>query len=59
MVKAIVPVGKKAGIHTGRVAARATGSFNIQTAAGVVQGISHKQSRWIWLFNRGNEKGNA
>jgi hypothetical protein len=32
MVKAIVPQGKKAGIHTGRVAVRSTGSFNITTA---------------------------
>ena len=42
MVNASVPVGKKAGIHSGRVAVRASGSFNIQTAAGVIQGISHK-----------------
>jgi 5-methylcytosine-specific restriction endonuclease McrA len=32
IVKAIVPQGKKAGIHTGRVAVRSTGSFNITTA---------------------------
>lgn len=42
IVKAVVPVGKKAGTHTGRVAVRASGSFNIQTAAGVVQGVSHR-----------------
>ncbi|MGM0521280.1 MAG: RNA-guided endonuclease IscB, partial [Pseudomonadota bacterium] len=42
MVKAIVPTGKKAGTHTGRVAVRKTGSFNIQTEQGAVQGISHK-----------------
>lgn len=42
MVRASVPAGKKAGVHVGRVAVRATGSFNIQTPAGVVQGISHK-----------------
>jgi hypothetical protein len=40
-----VPSGKKAGVHTGRVAVRASGSFNIQTPAGVVQGISHKHCR--------------
>ncbi|MFN7695138.1 MAG: hypothetical protein ACK5O3_13970, partial [Burkholderiales bacterium] len=40
---AVLPsTSKKAGVHTGRVAVRATGSFNIQTPAGVVQGISHK-----------------
>jgi len=42
MVRAAVPSGKKAGVHTGRVAVRASGSFNIQTTQGVVQGISHK-----------------
>lgn len=42
MVRAIVPTGKKAGTHTGRVAIRKTGSFNIQTEHGAVQGISHK-----------------
>jgi 5-methylcytosine-specific restriction endonuclease McrA len=48
MVRATVPASsKKAGVHFGRVAIRATGSFNIQTknAAGeavVIQGIGHK-----------------
>ncbi|MBO0759496.1 MAG: RRXRR domain-containing protein, partial [Bradyrhizobiaceae bacterium] len=42
MVRASVPTGKKAGTHTGRVAVRATGSFNIQAPTGVVQGISWK-----------------
>jgi 5-methylcytosine-specific restriction endonuclease McrA len=45
MVRARVPSGKKAGVHTGRVAVRVSGSFNIQTPAGVVQGISHKHCR--------------
>ena len=40
--KAVVPTGKKVGSHQGRVAVRATGSFNIQTREGVVQGISHR-----------------
>ena len=42
MVKAIVTKGKKVGEYTGRVAVRASGSFNIQTAEGLVQGISHR-----------------
>ena len=42
MVKASVPSGKKTGVYTGRVAVRKTGSFNIQTHNGVVQGVSHK-----------------
>jgi 5-methylcytosine-specific restriction endonuclease McrA len=47
MVRAVVPTGKKQGIHVGRVAIRATGFFNIQTAAGPVQGISHRYCRII------------
>ena len=46
-VKAVVPVGKKTGAYTGRVAVRASGSFNIQTPSGVVQGISHRHCRVI------------
>lgn len=46
-VVATVPTGKKAGVYTGRVAVRATGSFNVQTGAGAVQGISHKYCRLI------------
>ncbi|MGM0553079.1 MAG: RNA-guided endonuclease IscB [Pseudomonadota bacterium] len=41
-VRAVVPSGRKTGTHTGRVAVRATGRFNIQTPAGVVQGINHR-----------------
>lgn len=47
MVKAVVPSGKKAGSYVGRIAVRATGSFNIQTAGGVVQGIGHRHCRMI------------
>lgn len=50
MVKAVVPTGKKAGTHQGRVAIRQSGSFNIQSgkgALGVVQGISHKHCRIV------------
>ena len=45
MVVATVTTGKKIGVHKGRVAVRATGSFNIQTGADVIQGISHKHCR--------------
>ena len=41
-VKAIVTKGKKIGSYVGRIATRATGSFNISTSAGLVQGISYK-----------------
>lgn len=46
-VRAVVPNGKKAGVHVGRVAVRATGSFNIQTVSGVVQGISHRYCQML------------
>jgi len=42
IVKAVVTNGKKVGTYVGRVAVRSTGSFNISTAHGLVQGISHK-----------------
>ena len=42
-----VPTGKKARIHSGRVAVRASGSFNIQTAQGVIQGISHRYCKVV------------
>ncbi|ACK71705.1 HNH endonuclease [Gloeothece citriformis PCC 7424] len=42
IVKAIVEKGKKIGQYVGRVAVRSTGSFNISTNNGLVQGISHK-----------------
>lgn len=46
-VRAEVPKGKKAGVHTGRVAVRATGSFNIQSATEKIQGISYKYCQLI------------
>jgi 5-methylcytosine-specific restriction endonuclease McrA len=42
MVKAVVTAGRKAGAYLGRVAIRASGNFNIQTATGLIQGISHR-----------------
>jgi len=54
LVQAAVPTGKKAGTHTGRVAVRATGSFNINTAAGTIQGISH---RHCTVLQRGDGYG--
>jgi hypothetical protein len=45
LVRAVVPTGKKAGVHVGRVAIRATGSFNIQTLKTVVQGIGYRNCR--------------
>ena len=47
IVKAIVTSGKKIGVYVGRIATRATGSFNISTKNGLVQGISHKFCKTI------------
>ncbi len=41
-VRAIVPFGKKSGTYVGRVAIRATGSFNITNHIRTIQGISHR-----------------
>jgi hypothetical protein len=45
LVRAIVPKGVYAGVHVGRVAVRATGSFDITTKAGKAQGISYTYCR--------------
>lgn len=49
MVRAVVPKGKKAGVHIGRVAVRARGNFNIQTKETLVQGINW---RYCHLLSR-------
>lgn len=61
LVTAIVPTGLKKGTHTGRVAVRSTGSFNITTADGTVQGIGHRYCRLIqrgdgWNYHRQKEE---
>lgn len=47
MVKAEVINGKKTGSYLGRVAVRASGSFNIQTSSGVIQGIGYRYCQVI------------
>jgi 5-methylcytosine-specific restriction endonuclease McrA len=47
IVRAVVETGKKIGTYIGRIATRATGSFNISTTNGLVQGISHKYCKPI------------
>ena len=54
MVKALVTKGKKVGTYVGRVAVRASGNFNIQSAEGLVQGISH---RYCTLIQRSDGYG--
>jgi 5-methylcytosine-specific restriction endonuclease McrA len=47
MVKAVVPKGKKAGTHIGRVAVRTSGSFNIKTSSSTIQGISYRHCKML------------
>lgn len=47
IVKAVVPKGKRTGVHTGRVLVRASGSFDIQEAYGRAAGISHRHIQII------------
>ena len=47
MVKACVTSGKKTGTYVGRVAVRTTGSFNITTSQGTIQGISYKYCKAV------------
>jgi 5-methylcytosine-specific restriction endonuclease McrA len=47
IVKAVVTTGKKIGTYAGRVAVRSSGSFNISTSIGLIQGISHKYCQQI------------
>ncbi|MDX2076901.1 MAG: RNA-guided endonuclease IscB [bacterium] len=42
IAQAIVTSGKKEGVYVGKVAVRASGSFNIITATETIQGISHR-----------------
>jgi 5-methylcytosine-specific restriction endonuclease McrA len=42
IVRAMVTSGVKVGTYVGRVAVRATGSFNITTKQGTIQGINHR-----------------
>ncbi|MHB8317804.1 MAG: RNA-guided endonuclease IscB [Acidimicrobiales bacterium] len=53
-VRAVVPRGKHAGTHFGRVAVRSSGSFNIKTKGGTMQGISY---RHCMLLQRGDGWG--
>lgn len=47
MVRAIVPEGKNAGIHIGRVAVRASGNFNIKVGAKTITDVGWKYCRII------------
>jgi 5-methylcytosine-specific restriction endonuclease McrA len=49
MVRAVVTEGKKVGTYVGRVAVRTSGSFNVTTSTGIVQGIA---ARYCHLIQR-------
>jgi hypothetical protein len=42
LARVVVPAGKKAGTYVCRVLARASGSFDLITTAGRIEGISHR-----------------
>ncbi len=44
-VRANVPSEKRQGVHAGRVVVPASGSFNVQTAGGIVEGVSYGHCR--------------
>ena len=47
LVRAVVTGGIKRGTYVGKVAVRTSGSFNITTTHGIVQGIPHRFCRLI------------
>lgn len=47
IVKAVVAAGKKTGTYVGRVAVRATGSFNIKTEIATIQGIGWRHCQLV------------
>ena len=58
LVRAVVPKGKYAGTHTGRVLARTSGSFDLSAQGRrIVQGISYKYCRMVqrnggWTYDQ-------
>ena len=56
LVRAVVPRGKHAGVHVGRVAVRASGSCNITTDRGILQGIG---CRHLTVLQHGDGYGYA
>jgi 5-methylcytosine-specific restriction endonuclease McrA len=63
IVRAKVTKGKKSGTYFGKVAIRESGSFNISTNAGVIQGVSHQYCKVVqradgygYLFNQDSKQ---
>jgi 5-methylcytosine-specific restriction endonuclease McrA len=60
LVRAVVPTGLKRGTHTGRVAVRTAGRFDIRTTTALVQHIHHRHVRLLqradgWAYTRQDE----
>jgi len=51
MARAVVTKGKKVGTYLGRVAVRTSGSFNIQTKSGTIEGLNY---RYFQPIHRGD-----
>src|SRR6266498_840655 len=47
LVRAVVLDGKKQGVYVGKVAVRSSGSFNVVTRQGTIQGISYRHCRTL------------
>jgi hypothetical protein len=47
MVRAILPTGKFAGVHVGRLAVRESGVFEMRTLIGKVSPVRHKYCKFI------------
>jgi hypothetical protein len=56
IIKAIVPTGKKAGTYIGCVAVRTSGSFNLNTFNGTIQGINYRYCHLLQLSSGYNYK---
>lgn len=62
LVRAVVTTGSKQGVYVGRVLVRASGSFDIRTKAGRIEGISHRYCRPVhrcdgYSYQRGEPYG--
>ncbi|MFC5215481.1 RNA-guided endonuclease IscB [Streptomyces coerulescens] len=45
--RAVIPTGRYAGTHVGRIAVRTSGRFNMRTRHGLIQGIHHRHVRLL------------
>jgi len=60
LVRAVVPTGKGAGTHVGRVVVRSVGKFDIRTVGGLAKSIHHRHVRLLqradgWAYSMQRE----